>query len=146
MKDLYNNLAPVMLLEAQDLASTDTKSSLLDLAGYEGALIIVQVGALTGVDGSNYLTPTLQECATTADADFTSVAAGNIEGAFTAIDAAAEDSLVQVVGYKGTSRYIRVLLDYTGSGISAGIVGVIGILGKPRHAPVTTPGTAVAAT
>ncbi len=61
------------------------------------------------------------------------------------MDAAAEDSLVQYVGYKGGKRYVRVKLDYTGTGITAGVVGVYGIVGRAKEAPVTAP-DAVSAT
>jgi hypothetical protein len=145
MRDLENRIGPVLLLEPQDLAYTDTASSILDLQGFEGAAIVAVVGALTGVDGSNYLTPTLQESDTTADADFDSVATADIVGGFTKIDSTSEDSVVQTAGYVGTKRYIRVKFDYTGTSISAGIVGAVGIVGNAKTEPVTAP-AAVAAT
>lgn len=145
MKDLYHNIGVVNLKDPTDLVHTDTASNLLDLQGFESAAIVVHVAALTGVDGSNYLTPVLQECDTTAAADFTAVAAADIQGGFSKIDSTSEDSVVQVAGYLGAKRYIRVNLDYTGTGITAGVVGVIGIVGGARNNPVTAP-TADAAT
>ncbi len=58
-RDLKNNIGINVLLEAQDLASTDTASALLDTAEFPGAVLAVTIGALTGVDASNYLTPVL---------------------------------------------------------------------------------------
>ena len=145
LRDLESNVGVVNLLDPQDLASTDTASALLDTKGFEGAGIVVHVGALTGVDGSNYLTPVLQECDTTVGTSFAAVAAADIVGGFTKIDATAEDSVVQVAGYIGRKRYIRVNLDYTGTGITAGVVGVVGLVGNPHTGPVTAP-AAVAAT
>lgn len=138
-KDLKNNIATVLLLEPDDLASTDTESNILDTADCSGVEIDVIIGALSGIDASNYLTPVLQESDTTADADFTDVDAADIIGGFSKVDAAAEDSLIQRAGYTGTKRYLRVNLDYTGTGITAGIVGVVGILGLSKEAPVTAP-------
>lgn len=137
-RDLKNNIGINVLLESQDLAHTDTKSAILDTAQFPGVAVAVAIGELTGVDGSNYVTPVLQESDTTADTAFTTVAATDIEGAFTKVDAAAEDSVIQYVGYKGGCRYIRALLDYTGTGITAGIVGVYGIVGR-ADAPTTAP-------
>lgn len=140
MRDIYNRLAKVHLQDAKDLAYTDTKTKIADLQGFEGALVIVNLGAFTGADGSNYLTPILQESDTTADVDFTAVAAGDILGAFTVVnDTTTKDSTTQMVGYIGNKRYIRVLLDYTGTAISASLVSVDAILGLARHLPPTAP-------
>ncbi len=144
-RDLKNNIGIVTLLEAADQDHTDATSALLDTAEMPGAVLMVAIGALTGVDSSNYLTPILQECDTTVGTSFTAVATGDIEGAFTKVDAGTEDSLVQYVGYKGGKRYVRVNLDYTGTGITAGVVGVYGIVGRAKEAPVTAP-AAVSAT
>ena len=138
-RDFKNNIAINTLLEAQDLVHTDTLSEILDTVEMQGVLLAVAVGALTGVTVANYLTPILQESDTTAGADFTDVATGNMIGAFTKIDSATEDSVVQQVGYKGGKRYVRVSLDYTGTGITAGIVGVFGLVGMGKEAPVIAP-------
>jgi len=138
-RDFKNNIAINTLLEAQDLVHTDTLSEILDTVEMQGVLLAVAVGALTGVTVANYLTPILQESDTTAGDDFTDVATGNMIGAFTKIDAATEDSVVQQVGYKGGKRYVRVSLDYTGTGITAGIVGVFGLVGMGKEAPVIAP-------
>lgn len=139
MRDLQHNFLPVNLLKAQDLAYTDTASAWLDTQGFNGAGIEVIVGDLTGVDGSNYVTPILQESDATADSGASAVAAGDAQGAFTKIDATSKDDVRQFVSYKGTKRYVRVKMDYTGTGISAGIVGVTGWLAHARHAPATAP-------
>jgi len=145
MKDLKNKIGFVHLLDPADISDTDTKSKLLDLAGFESAVIGFQIGAITGVDGSNYLTPKLQESNTTVDGDFTDVAAADIEGAFSVINSTSLDQVIQVVGYKGTKRYVRLFLDYTGTAITAGIVGVFGVVSDARREPVTAP-AAVSAT
>ena len=139
-KDLVNNIGITMLKEPVDCVHSDWKSNLLDLQGHESAVLIVTIGALTGVDGSNKITLTLEECDTTADASFTTVSASDVEGAFTLVDANTEDQLNQSVGYKGTKRYVRVKGVYTGAGISAGIIGVNGIVSNSRSGcPVTNP-------
>ncbi|MEL7609498.1 MAG: hypothetical protein AAGU74_08315 [Bacillota bacterium] len=144
-KDLKANIATVLLLEPADLVRTDTASGLLDTADCNGVEIDVIIGALTGVDSTNYLTPVLQECDTTENDDFTAVDVADMLGAFSKVDAATKDSVIQRVGYIGGKRYVRVNLDYTGNGITAGIVGVVGILGYSKEAPMTAP-AAVAAT
>ena len=142
MKDVQDVLSTpgVVLLEAQDLGHTDTKSALVDLAGFEGCAIVVAIGALTGVDGSNYLTPILYEGDTSVDTALTAVAAADIKGpAFSKVDDGAEDSVVQMAIYVGAKRYVGVNLDYTSTGISAGVVGVYAFPMHPLNAPKTSP-------
>ena len=135
---------PVLLLEPQDLASADTQSAYIDLAGLHVPVgIAVIIGALTGVDGSNYLVPTLQEATETpaSASSYSAVDANDIDGAFTKVDDAAEDSVIQFVEYHGRSRYVNVLLNYTGTGITAGIVGVVALVREAREMPPATPTT-----
>lgn len=138
-RDLINNIATVMLLEPVDAVHTDTASKILDVADCFGVEIDAMVGALTGVDAENYVTPVLQESDTTTGTDFTTVDADDIIGAFSKVDSGDEDGVIQRVGYKGTKRYLRVNFDYTGTGITAGIIGAIGVLGYPKDAPFTAP-------
>ena len=49
-RDLKNNIAIVQLLAPQVINNTDTKSSLLDTRSFESAIVIVNLGDLTGVD------------------------------------------------------------------------------------------------
>jgi hypothetical protein len=149
MRDIEAGMGAVLLLEPQDITNhTDVASSLLDLQGYEGANIAVLLGTVTNTDGNNKVIPVLQECDTTADADFTAVAVGDmIGGLFTVVDAAADDSVIQLRGYIGTKRYVRVNLDFTSAGANPDHcpISIMGILGKAKSEPVTAP-AAVAAT
>lgn len=136
MKSKKGLIAPVVLLEAADLAHANTTTALLDCQNFGSAEIWLAIGALTGVDGSNYVTPKLQECDTTEGDDFTDVAAADMDGAFSKVDATSKDSVIQRVAYIGGKRYIRVVLTYTGTTISAGIIGCYGVLGRPSVAPI----------
>lgn len=125
------------LLDAQSINDTDTVSSILDTAGFNAAGILVNIGACTGMDADSKLLPVFQESDTTTGTDFTTVAAGDLIGAFTVMDLNTEDQVTQFVGYHGGKRYIRVNLDFTTGtgGITAGLLSVDGILGMPTLAP-----------
>jgi hypothetical protein len=138
-RDLKSNIATVLMLEPADLVATDTVTDLLDTADCFGVEVDAIIGELTGVGAANFLIPILQESDTIAGSDFANVDAEHILGAFTKVDAATKDSIIQRVGYIGHKRYIRVKFDYTGEGITAGIVGAVGILGYPKEAPFTAP-------
>jgi hypothetical protein len=127
-RDLHNRIETVLLMEPVDLAHTETPSRLLDTKGFDRAELSVIVGALTGVDGNNTVIFKAQESNTTVGTDFTDVAAADLIGAFTLVNSTSKDSVLQRVGYKGSKRYVRLIPDYTGTGITVGIIVVIGIL------------------
>src|SRR5262245_38578217 len=80
---------------------TDGTGTGVDLRGYGSALAIVHIGVSGDtLSGSVKLLPVLQE-SDTLGSGYTDVAAGDIDGAFTLVDDAAEDDVVQVVGYLG---------------------------------------------
>ena len=141
MFDLHNNVAVAHLLDAQDITA-DTYSNYVDLAGYEGAEFLVNFGAATPLSGSAYMTPKLYEASVTptATGSYSAVAAGDLLGSFTAIDAQSEDQTTQRVGYRGSKRYVCVLLDETGS-LTSCLVSVDAVLGIPRDAPAAAPTT-----
>lgn len=112
MKDLKNRVAVAHLLDAQSI-NADTATKYVDLAGFNSAIVLVNLGSATFSSAS--ITPKLQESDTTNAADFSDVSAGDMIGSFTTVDDANKDQTTQVVGYIGSKRYIRVLLDIAGS-------------------------------
>lgn len=116
---------------------TDVASQALDVQGASGAGVIIVTGILTGEDVSNTLVPALQESDTLVAGDFTAVAAVDVVGG--ALLGAVGDNQVYKVGYLGTKRYIRVNLDFTGTGISSAYVTVIGMLENNYLVPGTDP-------
>lgn len=134
-KNQYN--APHMLAPQSITNHTDVASDALDVGGVRGAEVLTIVGAMTGNDGSNTLVPTLQESDTLVGTDFTNVAAADIVGG--AVATAVSPNTVNKQGYLGKKRYIRVNLDFTGTGITAVVVGVIGHVQFASLMPGTDP-------
>lgn len=145
MHDLKNRLALVQLMDPQDTNDNDDQlSNILDTANFGSAVVAVMIGAITGIAAGHDLIPVLQESDTTVDGDFTAVVAADVEGAFTEVDAATEDQAVQWVGYKGSKRYVRVKLDYTGTDITAALIAILGILGEATVLPAVAPAAVTA--
>lgn len=154
-RDLYNNLATVQLLDPQAINDTDTKSALLDTREHGGALILVPCGTFTGADADSYVSLILQESDTTVDGDFTAVATTDMHraittataGLFGLVNSTSVDNALFKVGYIGSKRYIRVLLDFTTGtgGVTAANVSVVAVMAQPPRLPAATV-TAVAAT
>lgn len=135
MKSKIGLTYPVQLLEPQSIAFTDTASAILDTQNFGSAEIQVHYGTMASVATGEKVIAVLQESDTLAGTGFGAVAAADMDGAFTVVDATSKDSCIQRVAYIGGKRYVRVNLDFTGSAIT-GPVSVVGILGRPSLAPI----------
>lgn len=107
----------------------------VDLAGYEGAMVFVNVG-ISGdtLSGSLKSSFSLQE--SDDNSTFTDVAAADIEGSSqpTLIDDAAEDPALIAWGYTGSKRYLRVLDDTTGTHTNGTPVGAV-VVRRGKYLP-----------
>lgn len=126
MKDLYSNVGVVAAVVPAVLTATNT-SAAIDLQGFDGALVMIQTGAIAGAGD---FTPKLTECATSGGT-YTDVAAADLNGTFVASLAA---SAVYKVGYRGNKRYIKTVLTLN-SGTSI-VAGAVVIKGNPANGPV----------
>lgn len=133
MNSLLDNLAVRLCQQPATLTGT-TKCLMLDRAGFRSAVFLWAIGADAALDGSNYWTPSLEESDTTADADFTAVAAADIiNNGLAVVDSTSEDSTVQIAEYRGSKRYVRLKLTETGT--LSGPHCVVGLLGLPNSMP-----------
>jgi hypothetical protein len=103
--------------------SVDTNGTGIDLFGYEGALIIANVGAgAVFSDTTVSLELEVEESADNssftdvADAHLIGYVAGTNDGCFGVIDYGDEDQLVYYASYIGSKRYIRVVCNYVSTG------------------------------
>lgn len=144
MRDLYHNIAVVQLMAPGDIEATDTYSSIVDLQDFEACDIIVNLGVCTGATGNTYVTPVLQESDSLLEAGFSAVDSDDYLGGFSKVDDVAKDNTIQRVGYVGSKRYLRVLMDVTATMTNVP-VSITAILSGARHNPPTAP-TALATT
>lgn len=100
----------------------------VDTAGYESACALIDFGAWT--DGTH--TPKLQD--SPDNSTFTDVAAGNLDGSFTAVSSGAGQNQTYKVGYKGAQRYLRVVMTVAGTTTGAVSAATI-VLGDPIAIP-----------
>lgn len=131
MKDLLNTLGtPSCNLPAQAASGTVTNTAGVDLRGFDGALIDINVGAITG---TNDVTVVIQSGTSsgTVAGNFASVAAADlIGGTVGALASGAANSVVRRQ-YTGTHRYLRVAVTaVTGAG---GLVGAVVTPVNGRH-------------
>ncbi|KLL11586.1 MULTISPECIES: hypothetical protein [Protofrankia] len=102
--DIKNHLSVVQSLAPASRTAAANGTG-VDLANYDGAMIVIDAGAAGGTTPS--FTFKVQESAD--NSTFTAVAASNLDGAEPVITDA-NDLAVYTIGYHGIKRYVRVAI------------------------------------
>ena len=123
-RDLFNNVNAVQSL-APATRNANTNGTGADLQGFEAAMAVFEVGAIT--DGTH--TPAVEE--SDDDSAYTAVAAADLQGTLANFTA----NSIQRVGYLGSKRYIRAQVN--SSGTTGAAYSAVIARGHARHAPVT---------
>lgn len=112
MKDLKKTLLTVQALAP--VVATETKTSAtIDMDGANSLLICFECGVPGDtLSATVKFTPSLTE--SDNDSDYTAVDAGNINGTL-AVIASGTAASRQVVGYKGTKRYVKAVITAAGT-------------------------------
>ena len=141
MFDLKNNIELVESLNAI-VKDADTNSTGIDTQGANSAMVIVNVGA-PGItfSGTNKVDIKLEDSADNstfaAVTNNNFVTGGTVDsaGIWQTIDANGECNAVYGLGYVGPERYIRVVLDFSGTHGTGTVFGVTGALGNLESSP-----------
>lgn len=151
-RNLFTSVLLVNLLTAASWSAT-SQTTLLDRANYQAAGFSIALGANSGTafDASNKITIKVQESDTTVGTDFTDCAAADLlqDGVVMSanslvIDTDAKASRVYGLEYRGSKRFVRLVLTETGAIVIP--VHVLGLLSRPTYAPVGSPIQGTAAT
>ena len=108
MRDMKSNLDAVNHIVPQVLSATHTPSAFVDVRGYDGAMAVVNWGAIAGAGDFG---AALMESDASDGSGATAVAGADLQGAFVATAVA---SSIERVGYVGTKRYIGVVITKAG--------------------------------
>jgi hypothetical protein len=132
--DLYHNIKSDISIKTADVTAATVTGEIVDVAGFESIAINVITGPVTTADASNYYSIVLYEAADAAMATESAVAAADIMGTQTVINASATQlNKSFTFGYKGVKRYLRVKAIETGTA-QATITALV-IKGNPHVAP-----------
>lgn len=121
------------------VSATDPTENYADTAGFDEALIILNLGA---VGGSGISAAKMQEC-DTSGGSYTDISGANfaggtdIEGNTSVVPAAANDDEVWLfdINLLATKRYIKLILD---SATNASLVSAVAVLGRAEIGPANT--------
>lgn len=102
--------------------TSDTNCTSVDMKGYDEVMFLVNIGESGDtLSASVKIELEVEESddnstfTDVADADLVNYVAGTNDGCFGVIDAAAEDDAIFITAYRGDARYVRVVLNLTGT-------------------------------
>jgi len=139
MKDLANNLIAVQSL-APAVRTADANGTGVDLQGFEGAMVIFDIGAEGDtLSGSVKVDVKLEH--SDDDSSYSAVVSNNditdgsidSNGIWATFDDNAESPAVVSIGYVGGKRYVRAVADFTGSHSSGTPMSAMVMKGFARH-------------
>lgn len=141
LKDVYNNVTFVQVLDPATVTA-DANCTSIDLWDYPGEVTFAALIGESGdtLSGTVYIELEVEESddnstfTDVADADLSNYVAGNNDGCFGVIDAAAEDDAVYTTQYTGSSRYVRAVVNVTGTHTNGTPIGVVAIVAGKRYA------------
>lgn len=142
-RDLHNNLKTVVTRKPGTAAATaDFNGTAVDTLGFEGVEVFVYMAASGDtLSGSVYTTLELEESndnttfTDVAEVDMIGAIDGTTTGAFAVIDDPAEDDALFRVGYVGNKRYVRVVVNVTGTHTNGTAYTTWAVLGHGRQMP-----------
>lgn len=123
--------------------TADTNGTGVDLRGFDSATVCFSVGAsgitLSGTDKIELEVEESDNNSTWTDVDNTDLTlyeTGTNAGTVKALDATTDVNQVYISGYKGTKRYIRPVLNYSGTHGSGTLIGAVVTKGHAQTKPV----------
>ena len=142
IRDLYSNLGestPIALVTH----TADADGTGIDMQGFSSLMLVAVVGVSGDtLSGSVYIELEVEESdddstyTDVANADLQNTVTGTNVGTFALIDDPAEDALTYKTGYLGNKRYIRPVVNVTGTHTNGTPITVIAIRGHAENKPV----------
>lgn len=144
-RDNYTGQKFVAAVESQ-VVTVDVDGDGIDTRGFDSIALVANIG-VSGDTLSDSVKIELEveesdddsTYTDVADADLINFVDGTNDGTFAVIDDPAEDDAIYATGYRGSKRYVRGVVNVTGSHSSGTEIGAVGVLGHAHATPVNAP-------
>lgn len=143
MRDLVSKIKDALAL-AVAVFTADANGVTIDTQGYGSCAFVANVGAsgdtLSGSVKAELEVEESDDGSTWTDVaneDLTHYVTGTNDGCFAVVDDGAEDEAVYRTGYIGNKRYVRAVVNLTGTHTNGIPIGVVARLGNPAFSPTT---------
>ena len=142
-RDIINGMKITQVVDPATITS-DTDGSSVDMLGYNWVTFMALVGESGDtLSGSVKIELEVEESdddssfTDVADAELQNYVAGTNDGCFAVVDAAAEDDAVFKATYRGNARYIRPVINLTGTHTNGTPIGIVAIQHGAEVLPVS---------
>lgn len=141
--DLYNRTKETNCLVTA-VTNADADCASVDMRGFRSVLFLIAIGdsadTLSAVNKIELELEDSDDDSSFADVTDQNFVKGNVEdltaGLFEVIDDPAEDQTIVQVQYNGPKRYVRVVLNFSGTHTTGTPIAVIGLSAGSIHKPV----------
>lgn len=137
LRDFEGNIEHTQVVDPV-VVKADVDGAGIDMQNFRHAAFYAMVGESGDtLSGSVYVELELEESddnstfSDCADADITNAVDGNNDGTFAKIDAAAEDDAVYMTQYTGSKRYVRPVINVTGTHTNGIPIGILAVQSGP---------------
>jgi len=142
MRDLLSNLKSDQVVDPV-VITADANGASVDMKGYNSVAFYALIGESGDtLSGSVYIELEVEESTDNStftdapDADVRGSVAGTNVGTFGKIDDAAEDDAVYSCQYIGGQRYVRPVINVTGTHTNGTPIGILAVRSKAQVLPV----------
>ena len=133
MRDLNSHIDAVQSL-APAARTGNANGSAVDLANYDGAVVVIDAGAWT--DGTHtFQVEEAPDDGTGSPGTFTAVADADLDGTEPVVSDANSDGQIYKIGYHGNKRWLRVTVAVSGA-TNGAVYGASIVRGFARKQPV----------
>lgn len=143
IKDFLNRFKRTQVVDP-DTITEDTDGTAVDMKGFDRVTFLALVGASGDTLGATVKIELEVEdsddnetFADAADADVDGYVDGSNDGCFALIDAATEDDAVYACTYRGTARYVRPVINVTGTHTNGTPIGIVALQHGACELPVS---------
>lgn len=127
-KDSVSGMSKANSIPPAAKVTTTQTGTAVDVTGAEA----VELSAFYGDWTDGTFTPKVQEGAASDGSDAADVAAADLIGSFTALSGTGQENKLYTVGYKGTAKYVRLVITAAGTTTGASVCGFVTLRNKNR--------------
>lgn len=143
IRDFLNRFKVTQVVDPA-VVTADVDGDSVDMLGYGWCTFLALVGESGDtLSGSVKIELEVEESdddstfTDVADADLQNYVAGTNDGCFAVVDAAAEDDAVYKATYKGSSRYVRPVINVSGTHTNGTPIGIVAIRHGAENLPIS---------
>lgn len=145
IRDLYSDIKLTQAISCA-VRTADANGVTIDTLGYDSGPVFVATVGVSGdtLSGSVFIELEVEDSPDNSvwtdvpNANLKNFVTGTNVGTFAVVDDAAEDDAVYICEYRGNQRYVRAVINLTGTHTLGTPIGIVAVQGHAHQKPVNT--------